>query len=328
MSGSAVSSEKILLLGLGELGEAVLAALVSHPHASSSSISILLRRPPSAETSAYLMKNSIHIVHADIASSDVASLSSIFENFTTVIGCTGMVLPAGAQLKLAHAAIDSGVRRYIPWQFGVDYDLIGRKSGQDLFDEQLDVRALLRSNTRNPNSAAESDGKGIGWVIVSTGMFTSFLFEEVFGVVTGLSRQSENTKARQIRVRALGGLKNRVSVTNVADIGRVVAELALNAPEVQGVIHVCGQTISYEGVAKLLQEVSAGSSTEVVCEEWPMQQLKEELAESPGDGMRKYRVVFGEETGVWWDEGTTWDKGRPGLELEDVRAWMVSNLQL
>jgi len=63
------------------------------------------------------------------------------------------------------------VKRYFPWQFGVDYDVIGRGSAQDLFDEQLDVRDLLRGQS------------GTEWVVVSTGMFMSFLFEPWFGVV-------------------------------------------------------------------------------------------------------------------------------------------------
>jgi len=54
------------------------------------------------------------------------------------------------------------VKRYFPWQFGVDYDVIGRGSAQDLFDKQLDVRHLLRGQS------------GTEWVVVSTGMFMSF----------------------------------------------------------------------------------------------------------------------------------------------------------
>ena len=51
--------------------------------------------------------------------------------------------------------LEADVKRYFPWQFGVDYDVIGRGSAQDLFDEQLDVRDLLRSQNR------------MEWVIVS-----------------------------------------------------------------------------------------------------------------------------------------------------------------
>jgi hypothetical protein len=70
-------------------------------------------------------------------------------------------------------------------QFGGDYDAIGRGSAQPLFDIQLDVRDLLRAQTKTE------------WVIVSVGIvskplsytvvmltaiqFTSFVFEPMFG---------------------------------------------------------------------------------------------------------------------------------------------------
>ncbi len=52
-------------------------------------------------------------------------------------GCTGFMAGRNIQLKLAHAALDSGVNRYFPWQFGVDYDVIGRGSAQELVDAVL-----------------------------------------------------------------------------------------------------------------------------------------------------------------------------------------------
>jgi hypothetical protein len=43
-----------------------------------------------------------------------------------VIGCTGFVTGRCIQVKLAGAALDTRVTRYVPWQFGIDYDIIGR----------------------------------------------------------------------------------------------------------------------------------------------------------------------------------------------------------
>jgi hypothetical protein len=48
---------------------------------------------------------------------------------------------------------------------------VGRGSGQDVWDEQLDVREMLRAPSRTR------------WTIISTGMFTSFLFGPSFGLV-------------------------------------------------------------------------------------------------------------------------------------------------
>jgi hypothetical protein len=100
------------------------------------------------------------------------------------------------------------VARFIPWQFGVDYDVIGKGSAQDLFDEQCDVRSLLRNGEENG---------GTEWVIVSTGIFMSFLFEEFWGVV--------DVKEKKWVVRALGSWENKVTVTTPEDIGRLTARI-------------------------------------------------------------------------------------------------------
>lgn len=94
------------------------------------------------------------------------------------------------------------MKRYFPWQFGVDFEVIGRGSPQDLFDAQLDVRELLRAQDKTE------------WVIISTGMFTSFLFEPVFEVV-----DFENDT-----VNALGSLENSVTLTTPDDIGTLTAD--------------------------------------------------------------------------------------------------------
>ncbi len=53
----------------------------------------------------------------------------------------------------------------------MNYDVVGKGSGQPVWDEQYDVRTLLREQNVTE------------WVIVSTGLFTSFLFEPAFDVV-------------------------------------------------------------------------------------------------------------------------------------------------
>ncbi|MET8615665.1 hypothetical protein [Streptomyces misionensis] len=74
-------------------------------------------------------------------------------------------------MKVAQAALQARLPRYFPWQFGVDFDVIGRGSPQDIFDSQLDVRDLLRSQDQTE------------WVIISTGMFMNYLFEPGSGMV-------------------------------------------------------------------------------------------------------------------------------------------------
>jgi len=236
----------------------------------------------------------------DIANATELELAEIFEPFDTVVGCSGMTCPAGTQVKIARAVLKAQVRRYLPWQFGVDYDVIGRESEMELFTEQLDVRDLLRGQEETK------------WVVVSTGMFMSFLFWPGFGVV-GEGYGS---------VRALGGWGNRVTVTAVGDIGRVVAEILCEAPKVQGVVYTAGETVSYGRLAEIVEEVTGKG---VERREGGLGLLREELEKDPRDGLRKYRVVFGEGRGVAWDEGGTFNKQR-GMEMVGVKGWLSGRL--
>ena len=301
--------DAILVLGAGELGMAVLRALPSRAAAAggAASVSVLLR--PSAVQSvdadkradvAELRSLGIEIVPGDLASASVADLAGLFTRFSTVVSCIGFAAGQGTQLKLARAALEAGVRRYLPWQFGVDYDVIGRGSAQDLFDEQLDVRDLLRAQRRTE------------WVIVSTGMFTSFLFEPSFGVVD-LARS---------RVHALGGWDTAVTVTTPEDIGRLTADILFAEPRIADqVVYTAGDTITYE---RLAGTVDAVLGQQVERRLWDVPLLEAELARDPDDALKKYRAVFAAGRGVAWDMSTTFNAQR-GIPVIDVETWMHRN---
>ena len=216
-----------------------------------------------------------------------------------------MFAPPGTQTKIVEAVLEAGVERYLPWQFGVDYDSIGRGSKQDLFTEQVGVREILRGQGRTK------------WVVISTGLFLSFLFEPAFGVVV---RGEDGRRT----VRALGGWGERITVTAVRDIGRVVAEVVCGEDgEVEGVVFVAGETISYEHLAEVVEEVAG---EKVQRELWSVERLVEELREDPEDGLKKYRVVFAEGRGVAWDVERTFNH-RKGMGMQDVKGWALENLK-
>lgn len=242
------------------------------------------------------------MVEADIVNEDCSVLTHIFDQYHTIIGCTGMTYPPGIQLKIAQAVLASEARRYLPWQFGVDYDVIGRGSSQDLFSEQLDVRDLLRSQN------------AVEWVIISTGLFMSFLFEPAFGILN----------ADWTAVTALGAWKNRVTTTAVQDIGRVVAEVVWAAPHVSGVIYTAGATVSYAEVADAVAKVQQQKGISIQREVATIEQLKDELELDPKNGLKKYRVVFAEGRGVAWDETKTFNSQR-GMKLCGVGEWIADN---
>ncbi|WP_437205871.1 aromatic alcohol reductase [Planctomicrobium sp. SH664] len=303
------NKSSILVLGAGELGMSILRSLSKRgSQRSEADLTVLLR--PSAIASndptkqrviAELRSLGVKFLAGDLVSSSAAELASLFADFETVIGCTGFVTGRRNLLKQAQAAILAGVKRFFPWQFGVDYDVIGRGSAQDLFDEQLDVRDLLRSQD------------GTEWVIISTGMFTSFLFEPSFGVVD-LANST---------VHALGSWDTAVTVTTPEDIGELTAEIVFTEPRfVNRIVYTAGDTITYRQLADVVDSVL---NCQVQRVEWSVPFLKDELAKDPENTFKKYRLVFAEGRGVSWDVAQTFNALR-GIEVMDVEKWARGNL--
>lgn len=300
----------ILVLGAGELGMPVLRNLAKHAaHFSGTTVTVLLRPstidshdPGKQRDIAEINSLGINILSANLSGSN-DELSTIFKDFHTVISCTGFVTGSGGfQLKLTNAVLDAGVKRYFPWQFGVDYDNIGRGSAQDLFDEQLDVRDRLRSQNQTE------------WVIISTGMFTSFLFEPSFGIVN----LAQNT------IHALGSWSNSVTVTTPEDIGRLTAEICFAEPRIaDSVVYTAGDTVTYKELADIVDSVL---SKEVQRVEWSLPELKDELMKDPNNSIKKYRVVFAAGKGVSWDINKTFN-AQHKIETAGIKQWIQENLK-
>lgn len=297
-------SSATLVIGAGELGMSIIRAL-SKRSPVDSALSVLLRPVVTAEPdragdrpASMLQDMGVDIVRADLATETVQGLAAIFADYATVICCTGFVGGPGTQRKITAAVLKAGVERYVPWQFGVDYDVVGRGSGQEVFDEQSDVRDMLRSQS------------GTHWVIISTGMFTSFLFEPSFGVV-----DFENGK-----VHALGSWDNRLTVTIPDDIGRLTSAILAHEPPINDeVVYVAGDTFSYGQLADMVEQ-HLGRSVERIL--WDMDTLRSEVAAHPDDGMRKYHLAFARDTGVAWDKPGTFNAAQ-GIAATDVPTWLT-----
>ena len=299
-------AKSTLILGLGELGIAMLRALANR--VPSSTLAVLLRPETLASPSPQkrnelqqLRAMGVELLPADLAADSVRALAQVFARFGTVIGCTGFASGSPIQRKVCQAVLEAGVRRYIPWQFGVDYDVIGRGSAQDLFDEQLDVRDLLRSQTST------------SWIIVSIGMFTSFLFEPAWGVVDLAGGT----------VSALGSLDTAITVTTAEDIGMLTAEILCTEPEIRNsVVYVAGDTVTYEHLAQTLQHV-LGRKLQRRVRSIP--ELQAALASDPANAMSKYKVVFAQGRGVSWDMGQTFN-ARNHLAVTSIEQWAKAKL--
>lgn len=307
---STVKSRNILVLGAGELGMPVLRNLARRAtDIDGAKISVLLRESAveSGDSSkqrdiAEIREAGIEIVLGDLVNDTIDELASLFSRYDTVIGCAGYAAGINTPMKLAKAALQSGIPRYFPWQFGVDFEAIGRGGPQDIFDAQLDVRALLRAQDKTE------------WVIISTGMFMSYLFEPEFGVV-----DLENSE-----VHALGSLDNAVTLTTPDDIGVLTAEIVFFEPMIRNeIVFLAGDTVTYGEVA---DKLGAALGRRFMRSVWTVPFLMEELANDPKNMMRKYRAAFAIGRGVAWDKAGTFND-RHGIPVTDLSALIDAELR-
>ncbi len=306
---STVKSRNILVLGAGELGMPVLRNLaLCAKDVEGAKISVLLRAsavvsdvPAKQRDITEIRDLGIEIVEGDLVKSSIDELASLFSRYDTVIGCAGYAAGIHTPMKLAKAVLQSGIPRYFPWQFGVDFEAIGRGGPQDIFDAQLDVRELLRSQSKTE------------WVIISTGMFMSYLFEPDFGVVD----------LQAYTVNALGSYDTAVTLTTPDDIGALTAEIVFYEPTISNeIVFLAGDTITY---GELADKLEVGLNRPFSRSEWTVPVLMEELANDPQNMMRKYRAAFGIGRGMAWDKANTF-KVRQGVKVTAVSDWIGANL--
>ncbi|KLO61163.1 2'-hydroxyisoflavone reductase [Delftia tsuruhatensis] len=303
------TSRNILVLGAGELGLPVLRNLARRAKSvAGSKISVLLRASAVDSSASAKQRDiaeirslGIEIVLGDLVKSSIDELAVVFARYDTVIGCAGYAAGINTPMKLARAALQSGIPRYFPWQFGVDFDVIGRGGPQDIFDAQLDVRELLRSQNQTE------------WVIISTGMFMSYLFEPEFGDVD----------LHNDAVHALGSLDTAVTLTTPDDIGALTAEVVFAQPRIRNeIVYLAGDTVTYGEVADKLEAGLGRSFTRSV---WTEQYLLDELARDPQNMMSKYRAAFAQGRGMSWAKSGTFNQRR-SIPVTDVSSWINANL--
>jgi hypothetical protein len=303
-----VDVSKILVMGAGQLGLAVLNALQPRVSALGGDITVLVS-PSSLENGATPVDESLRTFTAkgvkfkalDLSNISQEALVVFFSEFNTIINCTGFVAGLGTQTRITQAALEAGVARYFPWQFGVDYDVVGKGSGQPVFDEQYEVRSILRQQ------------QSTEWVIVSTGMFTSFLFEPAFDVVN----------LEEGYINALGSWDNKVTVTAPEDIGKLTTEILLESPRIiNDVVFVAGDTISYGDLADVVDSFTNKPCTRNVLS---LDNLQTELTKNPDDQMLRYRAAFALGDGMWWNIEKTYNF-KKGIETQDTEQWLNTHI--
>ena len=298
----------VLVVGAGELGTAVLEALIKHPNRQGGKIAVLRRQetlnsqePSKKKTIDHVKALGAELEAGDFVNDSIPRLARVFKKYDIVIQCGGYGMTPGTQIKVTQAVLEAGVPRYFPWQFGVDYEVIGKGSSQEMFDEMLEVRKLLRSQQKTK------------WTIVSTGLFMSFLFLPDFGVFDSKNRT----------VRALGSWDTCITVTLPKDIGIMVAEMVYVPENTENrVVYIAGDTVTYGQVADILD---AAFNTKFERQVFDIPYLRKKLKDEPDNLWLKYQIIFGEGTGCTWPLEQTLNKQRGINTLAGVEAFVKEN---
>lgn len=294
--------QSFLVIGTGEVGLAMLNSLMNYQQTHSFKIGVLIQRSRIGidEVSQNANYKNITIETADLVEDSRTQLAAIFKNYDTVICCSGFSIGAGMQVKITQAVLEADVKRYVPWQFGADYDKIGRGSVQPVFDEQLDIRDLLRAQNKTH------------WVIVSTGMITSFLFREDFGVISLKNKV----------VNALGDWKHTLTLTSCEDIGALTVAILFHTPALlDQVVYVAGDTVSFEEIADKMETLFQTEFYRVL---WSIPVLKENLEKEPDNIFNRYRLVF-THPGVTWPMSATFN-AQNGIPTVGIEQWAKENI--
>jgi len=299
----------ILILGAGELGMAMINGFLHQRQAYPDRQITVLLRPESVDSPASPAQQlrlkqfaewEINTITADFNTQSIEALAAVFAPYDAIINCSGFVGGAGTQLKISRAVLLAGVARYFPWQFGVDYDQIGVGSGQPVWDEQLAVRQLLRAQDKTK------------WVIVSTGMFTSFLFEESFGLVDIAGR----------RVTALGQPDYALTLTTPEDIGLLTAKIFYHQPTIENqVVYIAGDTVTYQQLTDLLSQHYAVPFALEVKE---VNALQLAVDHSPDNVSAAYQLAFARADGVAWQKSRTYN-AHNAIPVTDIKHWLSEN---
>ncbi|KAL2699630.1 hypothetical protein AAEP93_009605 [Penicillium crustosum] len=222
----------ILVIGAGELGTYVLQALAHHPERQpDTTISVLLRESSINAKEASKAKRiesfrelGITFTASDLTLDSEEKLASIFKEFEVVICCTGYMAQSGLQIKISKAVLAAQVPYYIPWQFGMDYEAIGRESG--MFDEQLDAKELLRSQKTTRWGLVDVENKVV---------YGSEDWDNQFVITT---------------TKDIGKFTAEIVLGPERD-----------AVFVNGPVYVAGDTVSYRDVANAMEEVTGEKFT-------------------------------------------------------------------
>lgn len=233
-------------------------------------------------------------------------LTEKFKRYAAVVSCSGASFKDGTQTKIAEAVIAAGVGLYVPWEFGPEYEEVGKDAAHGISAESLTIREILKAQTQTKH------------LIFSVGLFMSWLFSQAFGVVD-LDKNS---------IRALGSWDNKITLAAPQDIGRVVADVLLDTAGLENqILHVAGETLSWSEIGDVVEEYfGCKFELDLISFNQLSKRLEGNGEEEPVDeretSRRRYQMMFAGPGVAWEVERTVNHKRR--IDMMDLREYLES----
>ena len=289
---------RVLIVGTGRAAAFLFKALSSPAYSALFHLSALARPTDDAaklsRRAALQRDYSVQLVPGDLAQSE-AELTAILTagHYHTVISTTSFLSPTSQQLSLMHCCQLSGVRRFIPSDFGPNWTAFAPDNPiQQTSESKLQVQRALEQS-------------GLDWLSITPGFFYCHLL----GSFTGVDLAAHS-------ITAPASFDCRLTATDEDDIGRAVAEALKRDLHCQRVV-TAGATFTWGQLADLLDEETGHTFTRVTR---TREDIESELAEKGADAalMTKFAKIQVDEKGTWWPvEGTFNDSY--GMQMKGLR---------
>ena len=304
MSDPSNSPINVLVVGMGQVGQAILDVLIT-PHYKRRVHSFLLvprilqLDQPSQQLVEQYRTHLVQLLEGEITSAAIEYFSDLFRQhkIDTVVSCLG-----AQQTETQHALIDAarhgGVNHFIPSDFGADWEVMSDD------DPLYDITGRSR---RAVHAAAKESG--MDWTFIACGAFAEHLLtSDDFGV---------DPPKRTIRVPQ--PLDRRLTYTALPDVGQLTAMAICDSSTRNKALRI-GRVTTTQHVIDTLNKHKPDER------EWTVEQLSDEQLHEMADSDTKLlfpRMALSTVKGthvMQWEEAQTWKNGEyEYMSLETVR---------
>ena len=306
MSDPAISHLNVLVVGMGEVAQSILDALITPHYKHRVHAFILVPRILQLDDAAQRRIDAygaqmVHTLEGEITAAAVEFLSNLFQQhkIDTVVSCL-----TAQQAELQHALIDAarhgGVGHFLPsLGLGVDYEHMAE-------DDPLSD-ASGRAQCRVHRAVKES---GMDWTLMACGALAEqLLTSDDYGV---------DLTHRTVRVPQ--PLDLRITYTALKDVGQLTA-MAVCDSSTRNKQLLVGRTTTTQQVIDALRRHAKGDK------EWAVEELSAEQLQALAQSEPKRlfpRMALSTARGTRvtaWEEAQTWENGKYKYEeLEAVAA--------